>query len=66
MKFWRNSKKYLKNSMAMVAMTTLFMASSTVGFAAGEPATDAQIKTMSEAWLKVGGTVFPIGNDNAA
>lgn len=67
MKFWRQfNTNTLRGALAAIVLTTAVMANPLTGLAAGEAPTAAQIKTISESLLKTGGTVFPIGNDNAA
>lgn len=59
-------KKTFKGLMAALVLTLGITGGAGTALAAGEPVTEAQTKIISASLLQTGGTVFPIGNDNAA
>lgn len=67
MKFWqRFNKNTFRGIAAALVVAAAVMGGTDAALAAGEPVTEEQTKIISASLLQAGGTVFPIGNDNAA
>lgn len=67
MKFWqRINKNTFRGMAAALVVAAAVMGGTDAALAAGEPVTEEQTKIISASLLQTGGTVFPIGNDNAA
>ena len=67
MKFWqRFNKNTFRGIAAALVVAAAVMGGTDAALAAGEPVTEKQTKIISASLLQAGGTVFPIGNDNAA
>lgn len=67
MKFWqRFNKNTFRGIAAALVVAAAVMGGTGTALAAGEPVTEEQTKIISASLLQAGGTVFPIGNDNAA
>jgi carboxymuconolactone decarboxylase len=62
----RFSKNTFKSFLAALILTAGVVGAASTALAAGEPVTEEQTKIISASLLQTGGTVFPIGNDNAA
>lgn len=67
MKFWQRFNKNTFRGIAVaLVVAAAVMGGTDAALAAGEPVTEEQTKIISASLLQAGGTVFPIGNDNAA
>ena len=67
MKFWQSfNKNTFRGMAASLVVAAAVMGGTGTALAAGEPVTEEQTKIISASLLQAGGTVFPIGNANAA
>lgn len=67
MNFWHWIRtSTFKSTLTALTFSVAVAGNIGIAAAAGEPVTEVQTKIISESLLQSGGTVFPIGNDNAA